>query len=267
MNSESERIHELVRKAYAGVAAEAGGNKPGCGCGCGCAPVSSGGVPGADLGLPEADLGLSCGSPVAFSLIRPGDVVLDLGSGAGRDVFTAAREAGPEGRAIGVDMTPEMIALARRNAEKFEARTGLRNVEFREGRIERLPVADETADLAISNCVVNLSPDKPGVFREVFRALKPGGRMVVSDIVLEYKLPDWALASDDLYAGCISGALLRADYLSAIREAGFEKVEILSDKVYFSGNAETDPITKGAARALDGAAASITVSAVKPPRP
>ncbi len=262
MGNESERIHELVRKAYAGVANAAGETRPGCGCG--CAPCSSGGVPDENLALPEADLGLSCGSPVAFSLIRPGDVVLDLGSGAGRDVFTAARETGPAGRAIGVDMTPEMIALARRNAEKFAARTGLRNVEFREGRIEQLPVEDEAVDLVISNCVVNLSPDKPGVFREVFRTLRPGGRMVVSDIVLEYELPDWALASEDLYAGCISGALRREDYLSAIRQAGFEKVEILKDKVYFAGNAETDPITKGSAKALDGAAASITVSAVKP---
>ena len=126
MENDSERIHELVKNAYAGVARAAGEGKPGCGCGCGSAPCPSGGVPGEKLVLPEADLGLSCGSPVAFSLIRPGDVVLDLGSGAGRDVFTAAREAGPAGRAIGVDMTPEMIALARRNAEKFTARSWAR---------------------------------------------------------------------------------------------------------------------------------------------
>jgi len=221
----------------------------------------------ADHPVPEAELGLSCGNPVAFSHLKKGDVVLDLGSGAGKDVFLAAEKVGDAGRVIGVDMTPEMLALARRNAVRFFETTGLANVEFREGKIEDLPVDDASVDVVISNCVINLSPDKPQVFREAFRVLKPGGKMVVSDIVLNRPLPAAARNDADLYAACIAGALLRADYLQAIGDAGFAKVEILSDNTYQASNACDNPITSGVSDALVGVAASITVLARRSPQP
>jgi ubiquinone/menaquinone biosynthesis C-methylase UbiE len=216
-----------------------------------------------DHPVPEAELGLSCGNPLAFGYINKGDVVLDLGSGAGKDVFLAAQKVGDAGRAIGVDMTPEMLALARKNALKFFETTGLANVEFREGHIEELPVEATSVDLVISNCVVNLSPDKPQVFREVYRVLKPGGRMIVSDIVLNRPLPESARNDTDLYAACIAGALLRSEYIQAIRDAGFRKVEMVSDHTYQSGQACDDPITSPNADALAGVAASITVLAIR----
>lgn len=217
----------------------------------------------ADLAVPQAELGLSCGNPVAFSHLKAGDVVLDLGSGAGKDVFLAAPIVGPAGKAIGVDMTPAMLALARRNAVEFFAATGLTNVEFHEGTIEQLPVEDASIDVVISNCVINLSPDKPRVFREVHRVLKPGGRMVVSDIVLNRPLPQRLKDDPDLYAGCIAGALLRGDYLQGIRDAGFGNVSILTDTTYNASVPRTDPITSNIAEELAQVAASITVMAVK----
>jgi SAM-dependent methyltransferase len=211
----------------------------------------------------EAELGLSCGDPVAFSLLRPGHVVLDLGSGGGKDVFLAAQMVGPTGRAIGVDMTPEMVALARRNAEKFRQATGLANVEFHEGEIESLPVGDSSVDVVVSNCVINLSPDKPQVFREVFRVLKPGGRMVVSDMVLNRPLPEALREDEGLLVACLAGALLRQEYLAAIRDAGFESVDLLTDEPYrVTGGCESH-FARGAAALLDSVAASITVLAVK----
>jgi len=247
-----------VRKAYADVAR----NQSSC-----CGPKASCCKDTAyavrDHPVPEAELGLSCGNPVAFSHLRPGDVVLDLGSGAGKDVFLAAAKVGDGGRAIGVDMTPEMLALARKNAVKFFTTTGLANVEFREGRIEALPVDDASVDVVISNCVINLSPDKPQVFREVFRVLKPGGKMVVSDIVLNRPLPESAKNDADLYAACIAGALLREEYLDAIRRAGFARVGLLSDNTYTTTQVGDDPITAEVGAALDGFAASITVLAQK----
>lgn len=250
--------HALVQKAYADVALKQSGC---CGSKASCCVQQPYAVP--DHPVPESDLGLSCGNPLAFGHINTGDVVLDLGSGAGKDVFLAAQKVGATGRAIGTDMTPEMLKLARANAVKFSRTTGLSNVEFREGKIEALPVQDDSVDVVISNCVINLSPDKPQVFREVYRVLKPGGRMVVSDIVLNRALPP-ALANDaDLYTACIAGALLREDYLKAIRDGGFGKVELLSDRTYAASQAGDDPITGGAADVLMGAAASITVLAMK----
>ena len=213
--------------------------------------------------MPEAELGLSCGDPVAYSHLRPGDVVLDLGSGGGKDVFLAAQRVGPSGRAIGVDMTPDMLALACRNAEKFRKRTGLSNAEFREGEIEHLPVEDTSVDVVISNCVINLSPDKPQVFREVFRVLKPGGKMMVSDIVLNRPFPESLRDDEDLYAACLAGALLREDYLGAIRAAGFGLVEVITDREYEASSVCDDPITEEVADALEGVSSSITVMAVK----
>ncbi|MFA5138459.1 MAG: arsenite methyltransferase [Elusimicrobiota bacterium] len=239
------RAHSMVRKAYGKVA------KKQCSCCCGSgaavpeASSSSSRAGGGCAPRPATagDLGLSCGDPVSFSQLKRGDVVLDLGSGAGKDVFLAARKVGAKGRVIGVDMTPEMLSLSRSNAAKLK----LGNVEFREGTIEELPVEGSSVDIIISNCVINLSPDKPKVFREAFRVLKSGGRLVVSDIVLEKALAPKLKADKDLYTACISGALLRKDYLKAVRDAGFRKLEVLSDQAY----------------ALAGTASSITLLARK----
>jgi SAM-dependent methyltransferase len=171
----------------------------------------------------DANLGLGCGNPLAHASLKKGEMVLDLGSGAGIDCFLAAKEVGEAGKVIGVDMTPEMIDKARENAHKGD----FHNVEFRLGEIENLPVADNSIDVIISNCVINLSPDKVSVFREAFRVLKPGGRLIVSDIVITRELPETIKKSTKAYIGCISGAILKNDYLNTINEAGFEKVEVL----------------------------------------
>lgn len=266
MSSDTDKTHEMVQRAYGDVARK---QSSCCGEGSSCCGDNKAyTVP--DHPVPEAELGLSCGNPLAFGYINEGDVVLDLGSGAGKDVFLAAQKVGDTGMAIGVDMTPEMLALARKNAVKFFTTTGLANVEFREGQIENLPVEDASVDVVISNCVINLSPDKPQVFREVHRVLKPGGRMIVSDIVLNRPLPEPARSDADLYAACIAGALLRDEYTQAIRDAGFEKIETLSDHTYTVANASDDPITSQAAAELgdqatrlDDVAASISIVAVK----
>jgi arsenite methyltransferase len=255
--SDTKSTHEIVQKAYGDVARQ----QSSC---CGpksCCNDTAYVVP--DHPVPEAELGLSCGNPVALAHLKAGDVVLDLGSGAGKDVFLAAQKVGDGGRAIGVDMTPEMLSLARKNVVKFLASTGLANVEFREGKIEALPVDDASVDVVISNCVINLSIDKPQVFREVFRVLRPDGKMVVSDIVLNRPLPESVKASSDLYTSCIAGALLREEYLDAIRRAGFADVEVLSDITYKTKQVRGDPITAGVAETLQGVAASITVLARK----
>ncbi|HUK14296.1 MAG TPA: arsenite methyltransferase [Thermoanaerobaculaceae bacterium] len=187
--------------------------------------------------VPEgANLGLGCGNPLAFAALKQGEVVVDLGSGAGFDCFLAAQRVGPSGRVIGVDMTHEMLARARENA----ARDGVGNVEFRLGEIENLPVADGTADMVISNCVINLSTDKPRVFREALRVLKPGGRLMVSDLVLARPLPASIARSVAAYAGCVAGAMLKADYLAAIRAAGFADVEVLAEATYPIGSSNPD---------------------------
>ena len=171
----------------------------------------------------EANMALSCGNPTATAGLKPGETVVDLGSGGGLDVFLAARKVGPTGRAIGIDMTPAMIALARRNADK----SGLANVEFHEAAIDRLPLPDASVDCVISNCVINLAPDKLAVFREIARVLKPGGRLAVSDIALKRDLPPEL--GDDLmaYVGCIAGAIPIEEYRSGLIEAGFALVEIV----------------------------------------
>jgi len=176
--------------------------------------------------VPEgSNLGLGCGNPIALASIKKGEVVLDLGSGAGFDCFLAAERVGPEGKVIGVDMTPEMLEKARENAEK----DNVNNIEFRLGEIENLPVADEVVDIIISNCVINLSTDKSRVFSEAFRVLKPGGRIMVSDIVLTRELPDAIRKNVSAYVGCISGAVMKEDYLDAVSKAGFTDVKILDE--------------------------------------
>ena len=172
-----------------------------------------------------ANLGLGCGNPTALASIEKGEIVLDLGSGAGFDCFLAANKVGEKGQVIGVDMTPEMIDKARENAEKG----GYRNVEFRQGEIENLPIENDSVDVIISNCVINLSPEKKQVFNEAYRVLKSGGRLVVSDIVLLKELPDYIKNSVEAYVGCISGAIVKDRYLDLINDAGFQDVNITDE--------------------------------------
>lgn len=221
--------------------------------------------------VPEgANLGLGCGNPLALASLREGETVLDLGSGAGFDCFLAARRVGEGGKVIGVDMTPEMLEKARENAEKG----GYGNVEFRLGEIENLPVRDREADMVISNCVINLSPAKEKVFREAFRALKPGGRLMVSDIVLLQDLPEEIRDSVAAYTACVAGAETKENYLGAIRKAGFENIRILDEKVYPTEILANDPATREIVqnlnlspekmRELAQSVISVKVSAEKP---
>ena len=219
------KTKEAVRKAYGKIAID------GSRCGCaGCGPedtaefAQSIGYSKTELDhIPaESNLGLSCGNPTAIGQLKPGEVVLDLGSGAGFDCFLAAVKVGPTGKVFGVDMTPEMIDRARENS----AKTGVENVEFRLGDIENLPVADHTIDVVISNCVINLSVDKPRVFREIRRILKPGGRIAISDIALTRELPEETRDSLEAYIGCVAGAIHVEDYKQIVQSAGFKDVEV-----------------------------------------
>lgn len=171
----------------------------------------------------DANLGLGCGHPVALASLKKGETVLDLGSGPGMDCFLAAQRVGPEGKVIGIDMTPEMIKKARANAQK----ANYQNVEFRLAEIENLPVPDNSVDIIISNCVINLSPDKKKVFKEAFRVLKPGGRLMISDLVLERPLPIHIQNSAAAYISCLAGAVLKKEYLNFIKKAGFQKIKIV----------------------------------------
>ncbi|MEZ4894717.1 MAG: arsenite methyltransferase [Saprospiraceae bacterium] len=175
---------------------------------------------------PDADLGLGCGLPTEFAKIQAGDTVLDLGSGAGNDCFVARAETGENGKVIGVDFTPAMIKKARENAEKLN----FNNVEFREGDIEDLPISDNTIDVVVSNCVLNLVPDKAKVFSEIKRSLRPGGHFSISDVVLKGELPAALIQSAEMYAGCVAGAMQMDDYLKIIHEAGFEEVSVQKQK-------------------------------------
>ncbi|MDD5127326.1 MAG: arsenite methyltransferase [Dehalococcoidales bacterium] len=217
-----------------------------------------------------ANLGLGCGNPTAIASLKKEETVLDLGSGAGFDCFLAANKVGAKGKVIGVDMTPEMLDQARENARKG----GYQNVEFRLGEIENLPVADNSVDIIISNCVINLSPDKPRVFAEAFRVLKPGGRISVSDIVLLKDLPDFIRKSVSAYVGCIAGAQKKEEYLGIIKKAGFTKVKVMEEQVFPIDYIANDPTTKAfikkskmTQKQIDDAAASVVsikVQAVKP---
>lgn len=231
-----KRIKEFVKKHYTKVAT----------CGSCCETPQCCGLPSNDRpggraecracavgysqeeleGLPDSVVNAlgGCGNPTSLAELREGETVLDLGSGGGIDVFLAARRVGSRGRAIGVDMTEKMVQLANKNAEKL----GVRNVEFRPGEIENLPVEDETVDVVISNCVINLSPDKDRVFREAFRVLKPGGRMLISDVVTQGELPRKIRENPEMWARCVAGALDEQEYLRKIRNAGFQNVEVVN---------------------------------------
>lgn len=224
---------EVIKKKYQDIAIFGGSCCPGGSC-CGdSSPVDlskSLGYSESDVqAVPDANLGLGCGNPTAFADLKPGDVVLDLGSGAGFDCFLAAQKVGSSGKVIGVDMTQEMVEKAQANAQKY----GYSNVEFRHGDIEALPVEDSSVDVIISNCVINLAPNKEKVFREAFRVLKPEGRMYISDMVLLEDLPEELKDDTGLLAGCIAGAVLKEEYLKFLKKAGFS-IEILNEDLDIS---------------------------------
>jgi SAM-dependent methyltransferase len=231
-NYRDEAVKEMVREKYAEVATQTRAHNAAscCGVGATCADTAYN-IFAEDYShlegyVAEADLALGCGIPTEYANILPGMTVLDLGSGAGNDVFVARRLVGTEGKVIGVDMTDEMLELARNNADRL----GYNNVEFRKGDIESLPVAANRIDVVISNCVLNLVPNKQKAFDEIFRVLKPGGRFCISDVVLEGELPEKIRAAAEMYAGCVAGAMQKNDYLNVIDHAGFDAVEIKKTK-------------------------------------
>lgn len=269
MRPDKDEVREIVRQKYAAIA----GKDSSC-CGnscCGTDPHSEAGYSmigdaydGVSGYVAEADLGLGCGLPVGHAGLAPGQSVLDLGSGAGLDAFVARGIVGPAGRVIGVDMTAEMIARARQNAQQ----SGFDNVEFRLGEIEHLPVLSDSIDVVISNCVLNLVPDKACAFAEIYRVLKPGGHFCISDVVASSELPDWVKEVAEAYAGCVSGAIPRKDYLQLIRVAGFDRVAVVAEK-------RIEVPAEWLARSLSGQqraeaersdlhVLSLTVTAVKP---
>ena len=272
----TDEIKEIVKSRYAKVALH---NMPCCGprkscCGGPDAKEISKKAGYRDMDLnsvPEgANLGLGCGNPVALASLKEGDVVLDLGSGAGFDAFLAAPRVGTAGKVIGVDMTPEMVEKAKANAVKG----GYQNVEFRLGEIENLPLSGSEVDVIISNCVINLSPEKGKVFKEAFRVLKPGGRLMVSDLVLLKPLPEIVKQSVEAYVGCIAGAVMKDEYLAAITDAGFGDLKVVGEDAYPVELAVNDPVAKAIysdagiisdhAKEISGSVASVKISAVKP---
>ena len=281
----NEEVQKTVRERYGKIAKE---SSSGC-CGdskatlkispcCGNSSTKVGsiskqvGYTDADINaVPEgANLGLGCGNPIALASLKKGEVVLDLGSGAGFDCFLASEKVGAKGKVIGVDMTAEMLDKARENARNG----GYKNVEFRLGEIENLPAADSSFDVIISNCVINLSVNKKRVFQEAFRVLKPGGRLMVSDIVILKELPDFIKESVDAYIGCVSGALQKDEYLRAIKAAGFEAVKVMGESIFPLDSFIDDPaakvimndfkITPEQVKNVSASIASVKVQGMKP---
>lgn len=231
MDTTNNDLKELVKQKYSSIASqEKEVNQASC-CGSGCCSTEVYNIMTDDYSEIEgyhadADLGLGCGLPTAFAGIQKGDVVVDLGSGAGNDCFIARAETGETGKVIGIDFTPAMIARARENAEKL----GFNNVEFREGDIEKMPLSAATADIVVSNCVLNLVPDKDKVFAEIFRVLKPGGHFSISDVVLVGDLPEALRRDAEMYAGCVAGAIQKDAYLQLIEKNGFEDIRVQKEK-------------------------------------
>jgi arsenite methyltransferase len=231
MNSSDQQLKDLVREKYCEIADQStADNKAAC-CGSGCCSTDVYNIMTDDYShlegyTADADLGLGCGLPTEFARIKQGDTVIDLGSGAGNDAFVARAETGDTGHVIGIDFTPAMITRARTNAEKL----GYTNVEFRQGDIEFLPVANNTADVIVSNCVLNLVPNKAGVFNEMYRVMKPGAHFSISDIVLQGALPQGLQEAAEMYAGCVSGAIQQQAYLDLISAAGFVNITLQKDK-------------------------------------
>ncbi|NII26348.1 arsenite methyltransferase [Pseudoflavitalea sp. X16] len=227
----TEQLKDLVRQKYGEIALQDKTDNAASCCGSGCCSVETANIMTDDYSQlegynPDADLGLGCGLPTQFAKIKKGDVVIDLGSGAGNDAFIARAETGETGKVIGIDFTPAMIEKARQNAEKL----GYHNVEFRQGDIEQMPVSANTADVIVSNCVLNLVPNKDGVIKEIYRVLKPGAHFSISDIVLEGMLPASIQQAAEMYAGCVSGAIQKQVYLELIEQNGFENIIIQKEK-------------------------------------
>ncbi len=234
MKNEGDKIKKIVRDGYAKALSQMNSCCSSSSC---CGGVTQAADIGKKVGysdselnaVPEgANLGFGCGNPVALASLKEGDVVLDLGSGAGFDAFLSAPRVGKTGRVIGVDMTPEMVAKAKENAKKGN----YSNVDFRLGEIEKLPVEDNSIDVIISNCVINLSPDKETVFKEAYRVLKAGGRLMVSDLVLAKELPQEIKDSVEAYVGCLAGAIKKDEYLRFIEQAGFQDIKVISESSY-----------------------------------
>jgi len=255
-STSNEHVRETVRAGYAAIATGQGSCCGGGGC-CGQPdPVRLAEAVGYDAeslaNLPDgANMGLSCGNPVAIAALQEGQTVLDLGSGGGFDVFQAGEKVKASGRVIGVDMTPEMLAKARKNIEQYLQRTGLNNVEFRLGEIEHLPVPDANVDVVLSNCVINLSPDKPQVWREVFRVLKPGGKVSVSDLALLKPLPDNIQEMAAALVGCVAGAALVEETRGMLEEAGFTSIVLTPRPDYVRSMQDwNDPLYREIAETL-----------------
>jgi arsenite methyltransferase len=257
-------LRDRVKEKYARAATQG----EGCGCNCDCDPITGnlyqdGEV--ADVPSEALRASLGCGNPTALAELSPGEVVLDLGSGGGLDVLLSARRVGPSGKAYGLDMTDEMLALAREN----QRRAGIENVEFLKGDIEAIPLPDHTVDVIISNCVINLSGDKPKVLREAFRVLKPGGRFAVADVVTQGEVPASIKASMELWIGCIAGALEVSEFERLLRAAGFDQVDIEPTRIYSVGDARSFLTQAGidvdaVADQIEGRFASAFVRAHKP---
>jgi len=227
----TDQIKDMVRQKYSEIALQDKATNESSCCGSGCCSTETYNIMSDDYSTldgynPDADLGLGCGLPTQFAKIKKGDVVIDLGSGAGNDAFIARAETGETGKVIGIDFTPAMIDKARANAEKI----GFHNVEFRQGDIEKMPVTANVADVIVSNCVLNLVPNKYGVFQEIYRVLKPGGHFSISDVVLEGTLPKNLQEAAEMYAGCVSGAIQKQAYLELIDVTGFVNVTIQKEK-------------------------------------
>ncbi|KAA2242693.1 arsenite methyltransferase [Chitinophaga agrisoli] len=264
-----QQLKEMVQQKYSEIALQdKAANQASC-CGAGGCSTEVYNIMSDDYSTlegynPDADLGLGCGLPTQFAHIKKGDTVIDLGSGAGNDCFIARRETGETGKVIGIDFTPAMINKARENAEKLQ----FNNVEFRQGDIEHIPVTANTADVIVSNCVLNLVPNKDGVFKEIFRVLKPGGHFSISDIVLQGELPPAIQAAAEMYAGCVSGAIQKEAYLRLITGNGFTDITIQKEKLItipddiLAGYLGAEEIAQF--RATDTGIYSVTVYAEKP---
>ncbi len=278
--TDKEAVRAAVRAGYAEIA-EHGSERRKSSCCCGMSEVDADalakhiGYAAEELAaLPGgANIGLSCGNPGAVAALKPGEVLLDLGSGAGFDAFIAAPKVGPTGRVIGVDMTAEMLARARKNVAGYRERTGLDNVEFRLGEIEHLPVADASVDVIISNCVINLSPDKPQVWREMARVLKPGGRVAVSDLALLQPLPAPVVEMVEALVGCIAGAVLVSETERMAREAGLAEIRLNPKPGYVVAMTDwQDPLYQKIVKHLPAGSepgdyiTSLEVTAIKPAR-
>ena len=230
MKASEQDIKEMVRQKYAEIALQDKETNQSSCCGSGCCSDEVYNIMSDDYSSlkgynPDADLGLGCGLPTQFAKIKKGDIVVDLGSGAGNDCFVARSETGETGKVIGIDFTPAMIEKARANAEKL----GFHNVEFRQGDIEKMPMTSNIADVVVSNCVLNLVPNKDGVFKEIFRVLKPGGHFSISDVVLIGELPEKIRKTAEMYSGCVSGAIQKQTYMELVEINGFKNIKIQKD--------------------------------------